>query len=885
MRNMLMLVVLLFCSTNIAAQTLVKGKVIDNDNQPIFGVNIVTKGTNKGTVSKEDGTFELRNVPQNAILVFSYVGFKTREIKASSDLNVILYEGNEVLQEVIVSTRKNNFSRKKTAYVSKLPLRDLENAHVYSTITTELLESQVITNLDDALTNATGISKLWEATGRDPLKGTGFFSTRGFSTQSQMVNGLPGVTLSAVDPSYIERIEVIKGPAATLFGSTFTSLGGLINVVTKKPYEGKGGSLSYTGGSFGTHRFSADVNTPLNDKNNMFFRMNMSFLTQESFQDAGFRRTFFAAPSLTYRVNNRLNLSAGLEYSWTRQTNSSMLFLRRGMPLVAKNIEELNIDPNKSFTSDDIYLTSPNLTTRAIADYKISDQWTSQTVFAGNFGESYGYYQYNSDGGAAAILPLAQLLTQPSLAPLNPIFQPLVGPLVTEANTLLQQEAFTRIYDKRDATANHINLQQNFTGDFKIAGMRNRMVVGLDYVRSRFDYKNKSGNPVITSTSNFPQILGFLNNPVLPPPFPALDAQSVALLQQTGAQLTSFYNNLPYFDAFFDAQGNVIPTSFTPNANTYTTRGDLDRVFDQVPANKREFGSETLAAYVSNVLNVTDKLIVNLGLRLDHFIQDGNLSDDTDDYTKTNFSPSAGILYQPIKNKLSVFANYQTGFINRPPRQVRDQVTNEVRIEQVDPQKARQFEAGAKTNFFNGKLNVGASFYHITVKDRPSSNPRVPIVSVPITLGEVVSKGIELEINASPISGLNLRASYAYNDSKITETDIVELQDRRPEEAGPASVYNLWADYRFLQGSFLEKFGIGAGFNGASAHNTIDNGVSGQFELPSYTIFNASMYYDADKFRIGVKVNNLTDKQYYKGWSTVNPQAPRAFLGTITYKF
>ena len=90
---------------------------------------------------------------------------------------------------------------------------------------------------------------------------------------------------------------------------------------------------------------------------------------------------------------------------------------------------------------------------------------------------------------------------------------------------------------------------------------------------------------------------------------------------------------------------------------------------------------------------------------------------------------------------------------------------------------------------------------------------------------------------------------------------------------------------QFQKGSFAENFGIGAGFFGASENLTLNNGVSGVFTLPSYTIYNTSIYFQKDNYRFSVKVNNLTNKQYYTGWSTVNPQAPRAFLASVNYRF
>jgi len=827
MKNICTLAVILISfSFSFAQNGKLKGRIIDNAKAPLLGVNALIKNSKLGMQTDENGAFEIANITNGSyVLIVSYLGFKTKEIPFRIEGNqtkelseIVLYEGNELLTEVVVmGDRKNKFSRKKTAYVSKLPLKDLENSQVYSTVTSELLESQIVTNFDDALKNATGVDKRWEATGRSG-DGTGYYSIRGFSAQPGIVDGVLGYTFSAIDPSYIERIEVLKGPSATLFGSTITSLGGLINVVTKKPYEGFGGSISYTGGSFGTHRVSADINTSLGKRNAPYFRLNASHLTQDSFQDAGFKNTTFVAPSLSYRVNNRLNLSVGIEYSKTKQTNPAMLFVRRGYPLVAKNIEELGLDRNKSFTTNDVFLTIPTFSTRAIADYKISDKWTSQTIFASSKTETKGYYQYLIEGAAVAFLASPDPNT------------------LAFANQLLQQNIFTRIIDKRDSEANTVNLQQNFIGDFNIGEVRNRMVIGLDYVSKSLDTRNKFSHPALP---------GF-----------------------------------PYFDAFILPNGDVFPTPFTPTGTYAITRAQLDPVFDQIAAVPISTTAQTFAAYVSDVVNISPSLTAMFGLRLDYFDQDGSKATSLDDYTKTTFSPKFGVVYQVIQNKLSLFGNYQTGFINSDP----DVNATTGAVTTFQPQKAKQFEAGFKSNLFNGRLNAGLSYYNIVVKDRNTLNPSEPFGSRAI-LDEIVSKGVEFELNANPVHGLNIRGSVAYNSTEVTETTIVALLGTRPEESGPETLYNFWADYKFDKGTALKGFGVGGGFDGASKYYTIDNAVSGKFELPSYTVFKASVYYDAKKFRVGIKANNLFDEIYYKGWSTINPQAPRSFLGTVQYKF
>ncbi|CAL2103922.1 conserved exported protein of unknown function [Tenacibaculum sp. 190130A14a] len=895
--------------TAVAQSGSVTGTVVDNSNQPLVGVNILIKGTEKGGQTNFDGKFEIKNAPTgNQTLEVSYIGYKTKFVNVNlpvQNIAITLNEGNELLEEIEITSRNNKFSRKKTAYVSKLPLRDLENSQVYSTITSDLLESQIITNLEDALNNSTGISKLWEATGRAPGEGTGYFSVRGFATQPKLVDGMPGFTLSALDPSYIERIEVVKGPSATLFGSTATSLGGLINIVTKKPYKGKGGSVSFTAGSFGLNRFSVDFNTPLSENKRTYFRLNATHLKQNSFQDAGFRNSFFVAPSITHKINDRLNISFGFEYAKTSQTNPSMLFVNRlgkdrltailapfGVtPNVPTNVDELNVDPSKSFTSDDVVLNSLNFNTRSIVDYKLSDNWTSQTIFASSYARTKGFYQYNIDGGAAGLLQVAgglgALLQNPTL---NAVLGPTITPLIDEAVNLTATPSFARIFDKRNANATNYNLQQNFIGDFKVGDLRNRFVGGLDFVSRSQHSRNQNGSPVISPSSNLGTVLGFLDNPQA---FAPIDDTTAAFLQGVGDQIRNGLTVFPYFDAFLSPQGNIQSPYFTPDATYNIRRTDLENVFNSVPVMDIKTNSKTYAAYISNVLNVTPQLTVNLGLRLDHFDQDGNTATSADNYTKTTLSPKAGIVYQIIPNELSVFSNYQTGFVNKDPVINQDGTTTNFK-----PIKANQFEGGIKTSLFSNRLDLGASYYHIIANNITTTDPMAFLTTNQVDLKEVTSKGVELELNANPINGLNIRASYAYNDSKVTDAysekavrgnvtgvTLTELEGRRPEEAGPQTTYNFWTDYKFPEGTFLEKFGIGAGFNGASEHLTINNAISGTFTLPSYVVYNAGMYYNSDKVRVGLKVNNLTDEVYYKGWSTVNAQAPRAYLASVTYKF
>ena len=797
---------ILFTHFSFAQQATITGTVTDSNQMPIIGANVSLKNTSKGAQTNEKGSFDISNLESgDYVLTLSYLGFKTKDIALSIsnnqnlDLgNITLYEGNEILTEVVINgERRNMFSRKKTAYVSKLPLKDIENTQVYSTITNEILKSQTVTNFDDALKNATGVEQLWTSTGRGG-DGAGYYSLRGFSVQPQLVNGLPGLTNGTINPANIERIEVLKGPSATLFGNAVSSYGGLINVVTKKPYVGTGGELSFTSGSYGLNQIVGDFNTALSKKENIYFRLNTAYTTEQSFQDAGFRKSFFIAPSLSYKVTNRLSFSFYGEITQAEQTNPTFLFLNRSAPSAASNLDELGYNNKLSFTSNDLTLENPTQNYRVEMDYKLSDTWQSQTLLSTSNTSTKGYYSYLFDYG------------------------------ILEGNT------FTRFVNKQNANTQTTDIQQNFIGDFKIASLRNRVVIGLDYFNE-------------TQTNN-----------------------------STGY---AFY-------------GNVTPDGGTNGDNPFTSvvetdsyplsTAGVDAALASQGVSNVKSKNHIYSLYVSDVVDITENLSAMVGLRLDHFDNEGDLTNPDDDYNQTTLSPKFGIVYQPIKDQLAVFANYQNGFTNVAPQLVGNPDDGPQTLKTFDPEQANQLEFGVKTNLFSNRLNVTMSYYDIKVKDRVITDPSSPFNK--IQGGEVVSKGFEIELNANPVNGLNLRAGFSNNDSETTKSDNTEILNKRPLEAGPETLYNFWANYEFQEGA-LDGFGLGFGFNGASERYAINYESTGDFILPSYTIANASVFYQANKYRIGLKLNNAFNKEYYKGWTTINPQTPRTFLANFSYQF
>ncbi|SEB18022.1 TonB-dependent receptor [Pedobacter hartonius] len=777
----------------------ITGTVRTSDGISADAVEISIKGIANTTVDRK-GNYTLKNVPAGQYTVTArLIGLKP----TSSDVNVIagstvmvdltLEASNQQLQEVEISHgKKNKYFARESDFVSKMPLKNLENPQVYSVITKELLADQVVTNFDDALKNAPGLDKLWSASGRAG-DGAGYFTLRGFAVQPKLVNGLPGLTNGSLDVSNVERIEVLKGPSGTLFGSSLVSYGGLINTVTKQPFDQTAVETNYTAGSYGLNRVTVDLNTPLDAEHKVLFRLNAAYHDENSFQDAGFRKSRFFAPSLSYQLNDRVSFLFNAQFLSSEGTNPTQLFFNRSLPLKSTNLAALGYNNRRSYTTNELSIKNPVTTLQAQMNYKISDQWRSQTIVSRGTAKSDGYYSYLFEGEA----------TVP-------------GPGDTRVG-VSGNGIFDRWITDQNSTTETTDIQQNFVGDFNIGGIRNRIVAGLDY------YNSTS----INNSSNYAHV-GSVN--------PLVDAAENLSKQR--------------IDTAIAAAGY--------GGSTRTTQ-------------------EVYSAYVSDVINITPAFSAMASLRADRFQNGGLSTPQASKFGQTAFSPKFGLVYQVIKDQLSVFGNYMNGFTNVAP--VNQQINGANVITIFDPEHANQTEGGIKADLFDGKLSGSLSYYDIKVSN-------IVLITGPNTSsqgGEQYSKGFEAQITANPVDGLNIIAGYTKNKSKLTNADP-STEGRRPLGAGPEDLANLWIGYKIATGS-VKGLGFGFGGNYSGKNMIVNDATVGVFTLPSYTILNAAASYGTGQFTFGLKVDNLTDKEYYKGWSTLEPMRPRTFAGSVTFRF
>ncbi len=206
----------------------IKGRVANENGEPLSGTTVTVRGTSKATATDDNGLFELKEINENATLVFSNVGYENNAVPVlkRTTINVVLKATTKSIDEVVVvgygTQRKKDVigavSSVNTKNIGKLTGGDVSN----------LLQGQA------AGVNAASASA---DPGARPLIRVRGLSTIGNNEPLYIIDGIPG-DIVAVNPSDIQSIDILKdASAATIYGSRASN--GVIIITTKRGHEGK----------------------------------------------------------------------------------------------------------------------------------------------------------------------------------------------------------------------------------------------------------------------------------------------------------------------------------------------------------------------------------------------------------------------------------------------------------------------------------------------------------------------------------------------------------------------------------------------------------------------------------------------------------------------
>lgn len=263
-----------------------------------------------------------------------------------------------------------------TATLTNMPMLDIPQ--VVNTVSDKVLADQHATTLDEALYNVSNVVQT------NTLGGTqDAFVRRGFGANrdgSIMTNGLRTVLPRSFNAA-TERVEVLKGPASTLYG--ILDPGGLINVVTKRPEKTFGGSISATSSSFGGGTGQVDVTGPI-EGTRLAYRLTGEYQDEDYWRNFGNERSTFIAPSLTWFGDD---------------ATVSVLYSHRDYktPFDRGTIFDLNtkkaVDVDRKTRFDEPFNVTDGQSDLAQlnAEYRLNSQWTAK------FDYSYSQDKYSDN--------------------------------------------------------------------------------------------------------------------------------------------------------------------------------------------------------------------------------------------------------------------------------------------------------------------------------------------------------------------------------------------------------------------------------------------------------------------------------------------------------
>jgi iron complex outermembrane receptor protein len=289
-----------------------RGIVKDLQLQSVPGVSVRLIELNKGKLSDANGQFIFQSLkPGTYTLQASFVGFKTLKQKITLEegktlsLGLELLETSTDLKEIVVVGYVSQ--NEKPVTIGKLPIRPMDLPQSIVTLDKSLLDGQQVKTMSDVLMNTNGVYISGASGGYQEE-----ISARGFSMASSNTfkNGMRYSNGMMSELSGIEKVEILKGSAAILFGNV--AAGGVLNLVTKKPKFTFGGEMGIRTGSWGLIKPTLDIYGGISSK--VAARLNASYEQSNSFRAGVSSERIYVNPSFLFKINSKTELLVEGDY-------------------------------------------------------------------------------------------------------------------------------------------------------------------------------------------------------------------------------------------------------------------------------------------------------------------------------------------------------------------------------------------------------------------------------------------------------------------------------------------------------------------------------------------------------------------------------------------
>ncbi|MEM7759728.1 MAG: TonB-dependent siderophore receptor [Cyanobacteria bacterium P01_A01_bin.40] len=634
----------------------------------------------------------------------------------------------------------------------------------------EVLQDQQVIRLDEALRNVSGVTFGGTDLGRDLD-----FSIRGFDDATILRNGFRQFDAGGTFPetANLEQIEVLKGPAAVLFGEI--QPGGVINLVSKRPLSAPYYDIQAQFGNRNLFRPSIDISGPLTSDGSLLYRLNAVYQSGDEIQDfeTDIER-FFISPVITWKISDRTDLTIELEYLDEERPPTF------GIPAIGEEIADIPFDQISS-EPDDIG-EEESINVGYDLEHRFNDNWKLRNGF-----------RYTKQDASIEI----------------------TFPFDIDDETGI----ITRFSGFQPEESESFSLNTNLVGEFATGPIDHQLLFGVDLNRTEDNF-NLSTRLDVENPLEF-----------------------------------DIFN--PEFGTFDRPDPDSIPV-FQDDEN------EINR----------------LGIFIQDQISFTENLILLAGLRYDTVDQTTTINPTDFDPTSgeitqnnDDISPRVGLVYQLIP-QVSLYGSYSESFAPNTELTVDS--------EPLEPETGKGFEFGIKTELLNEQLSMTLAYFNITQENVATEDPDDPFSFV--ATGEQKSQGIELDIVGNILPGWNIIASYAYIDAEVTEDNIIEVGNRLNN--APENSASLSTNYQIQQGS-LQGLGLGVGFNFVGER---EGDLENSFQLDSYFITNAAIFYEPSNWRAAVNFRNIFDVDFISGASPVrvrgnNVGEPFTVMGSLSVTF
>jgi iron complex outermembrane recepter protein len=275
----------------------------------------------------------------------------------------------DAIQVVVTGEQENDgyaVDEATTATRTDTPLRDIPRS--IQVIPQQVLEDRGISRITEAVRNVSGVTQDGGFGGTaDQL------NIRGFFLGNYFVDGFrTSGTSNLFETANLERIEVLKGPAAIVFGSV--EPGGAINLVTEQPLEEPFYEVELQAGSYEFLRSTVDLTGPLNAEETLLYRLNLAYEHSDSFRD--FDRDanrVFVAPVLEWRLSDNTDLTFNFTYSWDERP------IDRGLVAFGRGVAGIPITRVLNEPGD--FRRLEEIAAGYRFEHRFNDNWTIQNQF------------------------------------------------------------------------------------------------------------------------------------------------------------------------------------------------------------------------------------------------------------------------------------------------------------------------------------------------------------------------------------------------------------------------------------------------------------------------------------------------------------------------